>query len=248
VFKIAAKKVYFFGLRYKCPVCNARTRSRRTFSFAFPVLTELDVIGGEHIANDNCPVCFSGSRERLLHAYLRQSGLAKAKRVLNVAPERGIYESLFKSHPGYVAIDTDPGRYDYIRKIEHGDLTRLKYAGGSFDLVICSHVLEHVPDDATAMREIARVLSPGGKAILQVPFAMKLERTIEDPSLTDERERERRFGQFDHIRIYGPDYFDRLRAAGLQVEAIDAADAIAPMNVKDIEANPRERIFLVSRA
>lgn len=248
MFKIAAKKAWFFGLRYKCSVCNARTRSRRTFSFEFPVLTELDVIGGEHIASDNCPVCFSGSRERLLHAYLQGSGLAKAPRILNVAPERGIYESLFRKHPGYVAIDINPTRYDYIRNIEHGDLTRLRYADGSFDLVVCSHVLEHIPDDAAAMREITRVLSPTGKAILQVPFSTKLAKTIEDPDLSDERERERRFGQFDHIRIYGADYFDRLRAAGLAVTFVKAAEAIAPHRVDALNVNPRERIFLASRA
>ena len=245
--KYAAKKVYFYGPRYKCSVCGSSTRLRRTFSFDFPVLSELDVIGGEYRVDDNCPVCFSGARERLLHAFLHKSGLARAPRVLNVAPERGIYESLFRNHPGYVAIDIDPQRYDYIGNIEHGDLTGLKYADGSFDLIICSHVLEHVPDDDAAMREIARVLAPGGKAILQVPLAMKLERTIEDPSVTDVKERERRFGQFDHVRIYGPDYFDRLRSAGLGVEFVGAAEAIAPQSVETLQVNPRERIFLASR-
>lgn len=244
--KYAAKKVYYYGPRYECSVCGSRTRLRKTFSFNFPVLSELDVIGGEYRVNDNCPVCFSGARERLLHAFLRKSGLARAPRVLNVAPERGIYESLFRNHPGYVAIDIDPQRYDYIPNIRHGDLTRLKFADRSFDLVICSHVLEHIPDDALAMREIARVLAPRGKAILQVPLAMKLEKTIEDPSVTDVKERERRFGQFDHVRIYGPDYFDRLRTAGLEVAFVSAAEAIAPQSVEALQINPRERIFLAS--
>lgn len=245
--KYAAKKVYFYGTHYKCSVCGSSTRTRKTFSFDFPVLSELDVVGGEYRVGDNCPVCFSGARERLLHAYLLKSGLAKAKRILNVAPERGIYESLFKGHPGYVAIDINPQRYDYIPNIEHGDLTGLKYADGSFDLIICSHVLEHIPDDQAAMREIARVLAPRGKAILQVPLAMKLKRTIEDASAADDKERERRFGQFDHVRIYGPDYFDRLRAAGLDVTFVGAAEAIAPLSIEALQVNPRERIFLASR-
>lgn len=247
MFEFTARRVYYFGTRYQCSVCSAHTRLRRTLSLDFPVLSELDVVGGEHLPNDSCPVCHSGSRERLIHAYLNQSGLARAERVLNVAPDRGIHWSLFRRHRGYVAIDLDPARCRATGRVAFGDLTNLRFADRSFDLVLCSHVLEHIPDDAAAMSEIARVLSLRGRAILQVPFAMKLERTIEDPSLTDERERERRYGRPGHVRIYGADYFDRLRAVGLEVEPISAADAIAPRSVEGLQVNPRERIFLAWR-
>jgi SAM-dependent methyltransferase len=247
MFEFTARKIYYFGPRYQCSVCNSRTRLRRTLSFDFPILSELDVVGSEYISEDHCPVCDSGSRERLLHAYLKQSGLAKAERVLNVAPDRGIHRSLFRRHKGYVAIDLDPARYRSLGRVAYGDLTNLRYADRSFDLVLCSHVLEHIPDDTAAMSEIARVLSLRGRAILQVPFAMRLETTMEDPSVTDLRERERRYGRPGHVRIYGADYFDRLRAVGLDTQTIAAAEAIAPHSVEGLQVNPRERIFLASR-
>ncbi len=87
----------------------------------------------------------------------------------------------------------------------------------SFDLILCSHVLEHVPDDRTAMKELFRVLAPGGMAILMVPIALERATTDEDPSVIDPHERIKRFGQFDHVRLYGRDYVDRLRAAGFEV-------------------------------
>ncbi len=247
MFQFTANRICYFGFRYQCSVCNSRTRLRLTTSLDLPVLTELDVVGGEYLRADTCPVCLSGSRERLIHAYLKQSGLANAERVLNVAPDPGIHGTLFRRHRGYVAIDIDPARHRSLGQVAHGDLTNLRYADRSFDLVLCSHVLEHVSDDGAAMGEIARVLSLRGRAILQVPFAMRLERTIEDVSVIDETERERRFGRRGHVRIYGADYFDRLRAVGLEVECISATDAIAPESVEVLQVNPRERIFLAAR-
>jgi len=93
-----------------------------------------------------------------------------------------------------------------------------------FDLIICNHLLEHVPEDISAMKELYRVLKKPGKAILQVPISKKLDITYEDFSITDPKQREASFGQFDHVRIYGQDYKDRLESAGFKVERINISD------------------------
>jgi SAM-dependent methyltransferase len=105
---------------------------------------------------------------------------------------------------------------------------RLPFRDGAFDALLCHHVLEHVPDDRAAMRELRRVLRPGGWAILQSPIRSRLEATLEDPAVTDPRERERLFGQRDHLRQYGRDYADRLRAAGFEVRAERFFDELPP--------------------
>jgi SAM-dependent methyltransferase len=97
----------------------------------------------------------------------------------------------------------------------------IPFPDNSFDLVICNHLLEHVPNDMDAMKELLRVLKVGGEAILQVPISKNSAKTIEDWSVTTPEERERAFGQFDHVRIYGQDYTDRLTLAGFKVERIN---------------------------
>jgi SAM-dependent methyltransferase len=110
----------------------------------------------------------------------------------------------------------------------HWDLTDLPVADGTFDLVLCSHVFEHIPDDAKAMSEIARILRPGGALILQVPYSDDMEQTDEDPTVTDPQERERRWGQFDHVRYYGRDIRDRLERAGFDVKMVRVSSVLDP--------------------
>ena len=98
------------------------------------------------------------------------------------------------------------------------DITDIQYPDASFDVIVCYHVLEHVPDDRLAMREMRRVLKPGGWAILQSPLRVELEKTYEDFSITAPEERERAFGQRDHVRLYGRDYEQRLQESGWIVE------------------------------
>ncbi len=165
-----------------------------------------------------CPFCGSLERTRMMGLALTQRGLPKAgQRVLHVAPDRSLRERI-QAVPGitYIAGDKKEPGYTYPPGTEDLDVTSLPYPADHFDLVICSHVLEHVPDDRKAMRELCRVLKPGGLAILLVPMSDRPV-TDEDPAVTDPDERQRRFGQRDHVRLYGRDYFDRLRAAGFTV-------------------------------
>ena len=101
------------------------------------------------------------------------------------------------------------------------DVTDLQFPDEHFDMIICSHVLEHVPDDRKAMRELSRVLKKGGTGLVLSPMREDWETTREDPSITDPEERYRLYGKFDHVRYYGRDYVDRLKEAGFQVEVID---------------------------
>jgi len=102
--------------------------------------------------------------------------------------------------------------------MEKMDITDIQYVDNTFDAILCNHVLEHIPDDKKAMKELSRVLKPNGWAILQVPLDPNLDKTFEDPSVTSPEERKRVFGQKDHVRIYGKDYKDRLEEAGFDVK------------------------------
>lgn len=139
-------------------------------------------------------------------------------RILHVAPENCLRDK-FKALPNveYVAGDKHEPGYTYPEGTIDLDITKIQFPADRFDLILCSHVLEHVPDDDTAMRELRRVLDPRGIAIVMVPVAMQNAQTEEDLSITDPKERLRRYGQFDHVRLYGRDYVQRLKAAGFTV-------------------------------
>jgi ubiquinone/menaquinone biosynthesis C-methylase UbiE len=133
--------------------------------------------------------------------------------------------------------------YPYASNVIRADLTDISLQENSVDLVICNHVLEHVPDDALAMRELHRVLKPGGIAILQVPISTKLKLTDEDHRITSPEQREKRFGQYDHVRLYGSDYTDRLVAAGFSVQTFDPLLTWGAQFIEANRLNPRERLF-----
>lgn len=170
-----------------------------------------------------CPGCGALERHRLAWLYLRlNTNLfdGKPKRMLHLAPEPA-FESRFRElvGEGYLSADIEASA-----AMVQMDISDIRYPDESFDIVYCSHVLEHVPDDRRAMRELHRVLKNDGWAIIDVPIM--LERTIEDPTLTDPAERTRRFGQPDHVRAYGNDYLDRLREAGFKVSARTVGDIV----------------------
>ena len=141
--------------------------------------------------------------------------------VLHVAPEE-VFEKLLRHQLGddYLTADLlNP------RAMVKMDITDIRYPDESFDVIYCSHVLEHVPDDRKAMHEFFRVLKPSGWAVLLVPIIG--ERTFEDSSITDPIQRSKLFGQEDHVRNYGRDYVDRLRGAGFYVEEVLPADFLS---------------------
>jgi SAM-dependent methyltransferase len=192
-----------------------------------PVLIAGEVIAG-YGENVFCPRCGSKNRERLVKAVLEERLEIGGKKILHFSPEKQLFRWLAVNARVWT-VDVEPGFYRRIdRAVRYADATMLPFDTGSFDLVIANHILEHIPDDAAAMKEMLRVLAPGGAAVLQVPFSLTLPTTLEDPSVTDPRERASRFGQLDHVRIYTlHDYISRLEGAGFAVRLLGPGE-LAP--------------------
>jgi len=244
------RKVFYFGLKFKCSVCGARVRCFRSAGFDFPVLKELDVVGGKCRAEDTCPVCLSNSRTRLVHHYLwNELDIASSRlRMLHIAPEYGLYLTIRSlGNIDYLPADLSPKRYAHIAPIKHMNVTEIGCPDDSFDAIICNHVLEHVGNDRLAMTELFRVLGPGGWAILQVPISRLLEQTLEDPSISDPSERERRFGQKSHVRIYGSDYVERLTNVGFAVEVFDPGAHWEQETIEALKIDPKEKVFVAHK-
>ena len=166
--------------------------------------------------NAICWRCGSHERHRALWLYLAQLHpelLGSARRLLHFAPEWCLERKL-RGITGlqYATADLDPSKGELQL-----DITAIALPDGSFDAILCSHVLEHIEDDATAMRELRRILEPGGWAIVMVPLDINRANTYEDPSITAAQDRQREFLQFDHVRLYAPDIADRLASAGFEV-------------------------------
>jgi SAM-dependent methyltransferase len=222
------------GRRLECPVCGGRFRRMRH---------------GRGRRDVQCPRCGSYERVRALWLFLRdQTDLMHGShRVLHFAPEPSIAAAI-AALPGveYVSADIEPGV-----AMEVVDITAIPFPEGSFDVVICSHVLEHVPEDRRAMSEVFRVLRPGGRAYFMQPVDFGRAETYEDPSIVAPEERTRAFNQHNHVRVYGCDVRDRFEGAGFGVaerrytEELDPADR-ARYALQAGDATEREDVVFVA--
>jgi SAM-dependent methyltransferase len=194
--------------------------------------------------NAKCPHCGSKKRHRLLWLFLRQrtNFFTDRLRVLHFAPERCF--KAFASLPNldYVTADLQPGKAMLAI-----DITAIALPAGSFDAILCSHVLEHVPDDRRAMRELFRVLKPGGWAALMVPVEPGRAETFEDSRVVSPQEREQVFGQHDHVRIYGQDFRERLESAGFAVRVHPYSKELGPEAVKKYALKRKEEIYFCTK-
>jgi len=165
------------------------------------------------------PSTLSLERHRLFWLYLKNETafFSKKIKVLHFAPEQAFYKR-FRNMKNLEYTTTDLN--SPIADVK-ADICNLPFKDNEYDFIICNHVLEHIPDDTKAMQELYRVLAPGGTAILQVPYEASRKITFEDNSITNPKERAKIFGQYDHVRVYGMDYFEKLRSIGFSVEAID---------------------------
>ncbi len=212
-----------FGDRVVCNVCNHRFRH-----FIPPGSKER-----------RCPFCRSQSRHRLLTIYLkaRKNLFFPGMRLLHMAPERLIQQK-FRRENKYQYFSGD---LSSPLAMMHFDITDIPFRDNYFDGILCNHVLEHIPDDRAAMRELYRVLKPGGWAILMVPMKDQPE-TYENWDITTPEQREIHFGQYDHVRWYGWDYEDRLKSVGFQIKWDDFASKIPNKKIERLGLSADELI------
>lgn len=209
---------YYSGKLYEDPIDNRTFRTFLPYGYERP---------RENVLS---PSTLSLERHRLLWLFLENETdfFKKKSRVLHIAPEQAFYKRFRKmSNIAYVTTDLHSPLADV-----KADICNLPFEDGRFDVVFCNHVLEHIKDDKKAMQELFRVMAPQGWGIFQVPQAYDQPTTYEDDSITDKKERTRIFGQYDHVRIYGMDYFEKLRDVGFKVDPVDYTSALSE---KDVE-------------
>ena len=212
----------YSGKKYYCPICNSAIRAY--------------IINDEGIAD--CPICESGERHRVDWIFFKtKTNLFNEahKIMLHVAPELFFISKFNKiKNLKYCSIDLeDP------RALKKMDITNINYADNFFDVIYCSHVLEHIIDDHKAISEFYRILKPGGWAVLQVPVTT--EKTFEDFKITTRKERKRVFGNEGHVRRCGLDYSDRMKKAGFFVTIFSAKDVLTRDDFERIKILKKDR-------
>src|SRR5687767_4434812 len=220
--------LWYRGDRVECPLCHG------TFRSFMPVIRPV----GPNRPRTRCPNCGARDRHRLLWLYLtyKTNLFSDRLRVLHFAPERILQKRLkAQQHLHYVSADLCRSR-----AIVHADITAIPFPENSFDVVLCSHVLEHVLHDRQAMRELYRVMKPTGWAVVLVPINSRREETYEDATIIAPRDRERVFGQADHVRIYGRDFKMRLQEAGFTVRVEDLRRELGEKQAQRYGLRPRK--------
>jgi SAM-dependent methyltransferase len=231
-------RIRYSGNTYTCPICGYHAKSFLS--------------AGLYVkrANEKCPSCGSLTRHR--HVWLLLDKYLKGKRdisILHFSPEKPIADRLVKRE----GVDYKTSQYDRnVAANYYLDIQAIDLPDNQFDIIICSHVLEHIPDDQKAMREMYRILKPGGIAIISVPlWPSEKHATYENSAITDERDRIIHFGQFDHLRIYGLDVANRLTEVGFSVEILDMEKlteaALAERYRLHNNLNIRELIFYCTK-
>ncbi len=205
----------YLGRGKECPICGTRRRGFLPY--------------GYNISRPNalCPGCLSLERHRLLWLFLqRETNLMTDRpKLLHIAPEVCFMRRLRKLYRGkeYITADLESPLADI-----HFDIQSIPLNDNFTDVIMCNHILEHIPDEGAALDELYRILRPNGWAILLVPNDQSRATTFEDSSITDPEERNRIFGQYDHYRIYGRDFADRVRSHGFEVEEINYNSTFTP--------------------
>ena len=225
--------VFLKGKRYADPIDGAEFRKLLPYGYENP---------RENVLS---PSTLSLERHRLLWLYLKNETnfFREDLHVLHFAPEQAFYRR-FKNLPNLTYVTTDLN--SPLAQVK-ADICDLPFKDGEFDVILCNHVLEHIEDDNKALSELFRVMKPGGWGIFQVPMDNNRESTFEDPKITDRKERARIFGQYDHVRIYGKDFFDKLAAAGFQVEDVDYTKTLGDQKIDRYRLAKGELIPLVRK-
>lgn len=219
-----------------CPICNSEIIAFLPF-------------GENPRPNAQCPNCGSLERHRKTYLFLKENGsvFKDHLKFLHIAPEKPLYDIFSaKKNLDYLTADLYANQPHVMEKM---DIQNIQYPDNTFDFIYCSHVLEHVPNDKKALEELHRVLKNGGSALIVVPIVFSLEKTFEDPRYNTPELRLKYYGQSDHVRIYGPDFTDKLRKAGFKILS-DGKELTKDMDEKTIKKygiNKNEKIFHCSK-
>ncbi|QYN51308.1 MULTISPECIES: methyltransferase domain-containing protein [Apibacter] len=195
--------------------------------------------------NALAPGTLSLERHRLMWLYLlKDTDFFSANlKVLSIAPEQCFLKRFKKlKNLDYITADL----YSPIVDVK-ADILNLPFKDNEFDVIFCNHVLEHIEDDRKAMSELYRVMKPGGWGIFQVPMRYGYNKTYEDFSITDKEERKKHFGQYDHVRWYGLDYFERLENAGFQVEQVKYYETLPESEMEKYALSKNEILPVVRK-
>lgn len=183
------------------------------------------------------PGTLSLERHRLLWLYLGETDFFSRRiKLLHFAPEQAFYKRFMaQSNLEYITTDIESP----LAKVK-ADICNLPFEDNEFDVILCNHVLEHIKDDQTAMKELFRVMKPGGWGVFQIPLDRMRSTSFQDDCITDPKERRKIFGQYDHVRVYGMDYFDTLRAIGFEVEEILLQKKLTDQQIERYGLDPNE--------
>ncbi len=241
----------FRGNKYYCIYCGNHANRFLSAGSHSPRVQELDAVGIARRKNAVCPFCGSSDRSRLLRIYLQKQMAEFAGssiKLLHIAPD-DILARWLRLQPGidFTCGSLYPEDFAEFNAVKL-DVAAIDFPDNSFDVILCNHVLQQVPDHLAAMREISRVLVPGGWALIQVPIARKLAATDEDLTLSDPHEKRRRFGSTLHCRIYGNDYSQLLQDNGdWNVQEIKINEFLSPEEIEKNALISNEVIFRAAK-
>lgn len=231
---IKASSVFYTGNRVECPVCERHFR--KFLPYGYVTMRE----------NALCPSCLALERHRLFWLFLKNETdfFTAPLKVLHIAPEPCFLKRLGKQkNLDYVTAD-----YESPLARVKMDIQAIPFENETVDVIFCSHILEHVDDDRKALSELYRVMKKGGWGIIMCPVDETRENTYEDASITSPAEREKHFGQKDHLRIYGKDFGQRIAEAGFKVEALKYGNVLPEEIVRRCALSREETIYYIHKA
>ena len=234
VFRLFTPLLYK-GNKVECPVCEKKFR--RFLSYGY---------GDRHRDNVLCPYDLTLERHRAMWLYLRTKSDFFTKpdlKVMHIAPEQHFHKKFRKQkNLVYTTGDLESPIADL-----HFDLHDIPLEDNQYEVIFCNHVMEHVKDDFQCMKELHRIMKPGGWGIMQVPIDLTRNETYEDWSITTPEEREKHFWQYDHVRLYGTNYPQRLEEAGFQVEVVDLAEDFSKEQFEKYRIPESEKVYIVRK-
>lgn len=221
--------VFYKGNNVHCPVCKSNFRKFLPY-------------GNKGIDNRLCPNCLTLERHRLIWLFLEKETnfFTQKNKMLHIAPEQPFLKRFKKlANLDYITADLESPLADVKT-----DIQDMPFNDNEFDIVLCNHVIEHIENEQVALKEVFRVLKPEGWAILQVPLDASLNKTYENPTIKSPEEREKHFGQYDHVRLYGNDYPERLKIAGFEVKIYCPEQLTTAQNVEKYRLEKNEKLYL----